>query len=511
MFKWKLLIGMLCFSLVGYAQSTWVKQDLSGLELQKQLISDSLKPGIISSPIIPELNIDSLSGKWFQTKLGRLLFQDHLIKASNDDFAVFLDPAMNFQIMRGKGMDGYINTRGFHINGHLKHRIYFTSTFFENQGKFPEYLNTYAEKYAVLPGYSRMKVYNETAWDYASALGSVHLIANDHLSFRLGHDKLFIGSGHRSLFLSDAAFQQFFLQTNFSIGKFQFTNLSMQWMNPNFNNFMETGEMLSLEGNYPRKFTSIHILQYAPNDKWNISLIEGLVFHTEGNHSPFSVHMINPFILSRSLMTGFYGKDNLTLGADVRYQNNNHLLYAQFLLDEFSFSDTHVAMEIHKPLYAYQIGAVFWDVFVSNFNFRIEHNYVNAFCYSHENPEVSWTHYNQNPAHPLGSNFAEFLVQFQYRHKRIPMQLQVNYFIHGDDELYSESLAPQPIYLDYESSYIVGNTEQIIYADFETGFYLNPAWRSLLFAGITYRQATETELWLRFGLRTNLNRQIRDF
>lgn len=130
MFKWKLLIGMLCFSLVGYAQSTWVKQDLSGLELQKQLISDSLKPGIISSPIIPEQNIDSLSGKWFQTKLGRLLFQDHLIKASNDDFAVFLDPAMNFQIMKGKGMDGYINTRGFHINGHLKHRIYFTSSFF---------------------------------------------------------------------------------------------------------------------------------------------------------------------------------------------------------------------------------------------------------------------------------------------------------------------------------------------------------------------------------------------
>ncbi|MEA1874491.1 MAG: hypothetical protein U9N51_08705 [Bacteroidota bacterium] len=495
-------------SLLAGAQSTWVKQDLSGLALQRQLNDQSPQFGVLATQQFPNLKFDSLLNSESVHWLPRVLFYENLIKTKTEDYAVSLNPVFNFQYMKGNDFSGYVNTRGFHLQGHLKERIFFTSSFSENQGRFPGYLTKYAEKYAVLPGYARMKPYNTNDWDFASALGSVHFVASKNLQFRIGHDKLFVGSGHRSLFLSDAAFQQLFLQTDFQYRKFCFTNLSMQWMNPNFNNIMQNEFGNSLEGNYPRKFSSIHILQYAPNESWNISLIEAVVFQTDANNSPFAVQMINPFILSRSFMLGFHGNDNLLLGADVRYNRKNAVFYMQFVLDNLVVGETESPNTNNR--YAYQIGAVFWDVFdLQNLHLRLEHNYVTALCYAHENPEVSYTHYNQNLAHPKGSNFAEILTQIQYRYKRIPMHVQLNYFLQGTDSTLNETLAP--IHDNYQSAYIVGEKAHVFFADFEAGYYINPAWRSLIFAGLTFRKADEHTVWIRFGLRTNLGRRVRDF
>jgi len=508
MFKKLLCICFICWSLLAGAQSTWLRQDLSGLELQRQFKNHSSFQSIISAQQFPGLDFDSLTDIKSKHWLPRVLFYENLIKTNTEDYAVSLNPAFNFQYMNGNDFSGYINTRGFHLQGHLKQRIFFTSSFFENQGRFPGYLTEYAQKYAVLPGYARMKPYNTNDWDFASALGSIQVIANENLHFRFGHDKLFVGSGHRSLFLSDAAFQQLFLQTDFQYRKFRFTNISMQWMNPNFNNIMQNDIGNRLEGNYPRKFTSMHILQYAPNESWNFSLIEAVVFRTDANNSPFAVQMINPFILSRSFMLGFQGDDNLLLGADVRYSRKNADFYAQFVFDNLVLANAE-SPNTHNR-YAYQVGAVFWDVFdFPDLHFRLEHNYVTALCYAHENPEVSYTHYNQNPAHPKGSNFAEILTQIQYRYKRIPVQIQMNYFLQGTDSTLNETLAP--IHDNYQSAYIVGEKAHVIFADFEAGYYINPAWRSLIFAGITYRKADEDSFWIRFGLRTNLGRRVRDF
>jgi len=508
MFKKLLCIGFICVSLLAGAQSTWVRQDLSGLELQRQLKNQSQHIGIVSSQQFPILKIDSLADTESKHWIPRVLFHEHLIKTKTEEYSLFLNPAFNFQYMKGDDFSGYINTRGFHLQGNLKNRIFFTSSFFENQGRFPDYLTDYAQTYGVLPGYSRMKPYNTNDWDFASALGSVYLVASKNLHFRVGHDKLFIGSGHRSLFLSDAALQQFFLQTDFQYRKFRFTNLSMQWMNPNFNNIMQNDIGNQLEGNYPRKLSSIHILQFVPNDSWNFSIIEAVVFNTDENNSPFAVQMINPFIISRSLMLGFQGKDNLLLGADIRYSRKNADFYVQFVLDNLVIGEAE-SLDTHNR-YAYQAGAVFWDIFnVSGLHARIEHNYVSALCYAHENPEVSYTHYNQNLAHPKGSNFAEILTQVQYRYKRIPVQVQMNYFLQGTNPAMSESLAP--ISDDFQPAYIVGEKQHLLFADFETGYYINPSWRSLIYAGITFRKADENSIWLRFGLRTNLGRQVRDF
>ena len=505
----KILLSLtgLYFALSVFAQSTWIKQDLTGLELQFLQI-ESGQFSLISQPGYPEIHADSLPEAFSRSKFSRKIFYDHLIFSQKKDHSVFIDPALNFQYMKTSGGSGYINTRGFHLSGNLKNRIFFTSSFFENQGRFPGYMNDFARKYAVLPGYSRMKPYNETDWDYASALGSLWFNAGEHLSFRLGHDKLFIGSGHRSLFLSDASFQQFFLQATAELGNFRFSNISMQWINPNFNNLMQSEEAANTEGNYERKLNSINLLEFSPNEHWHFTFIEAVVFQTENGHSPFAVQMINPFIVSRSFMTGFNGKDNLLCGLDIQYQSGNQIIYSQFVLDDWSINDPSFGNPENR--YAYQVGYLRKDLIFKNLNLRIEHNYVKALCYAHENPEISYTHYNQNSTHPLGSNFAEVMLQMQYRIRRMPVQLQINYFQYGTDSTLSESLAPAEF--NFESAYISGESSNILFADAEIGWYINPAWYLLAYAGTSYHMAASgNELWIRFGLRTNLGRQIRDF
>lgn len=502
-----IILGSIFVSVVAVAQSSWIKRDLYGLESQKYYRDENPSHSILLNDC-PQLKWDSLKYFLGENLLQKKMFYDHLLIAKKGDYSVSLDPAFNFQFMKSPEKSGYINTRGFSLNGNFSNRIIFSSTFFENQGRFPDYMNDFAEKYAVLPGFSRMKPYNENDWDYASATGVISFIANKNLTFRLGHDKLFIGSGHRSLLLSDVAFQQLFFQTSYSYKKIRFTNLSMQWINPNFNNIMNSDVETSVEGNYPRKFVSINMLEFAPSEKWNITLFEALVFYTENGYSPFDIQMINPFIITRSLMTGFNNKNNLLVGLDLRYRFKNVDIYSQLLIDQWQNSNLRIDNPANQ--FAYQIGAIAYDLFgVSGLHLLVEHNYVKAQCYANENPEISYTHYNQNIAHPGGSNFAEVLAKVQYRYKRFPMQFQINYMLKGTDTVLSESLMPISYYA--EPNYISGETESILFFDAELGYMINPSLNWMAFLGLTYRKSETDELWFRFGMRTNIERMIRDF
>jgi hypothetical protein len=483
------------------SQSNYIRQDFYSMALQKEIRHQS----IISTPKFSPYFVDTIDFLQPNNLVKNKLFYDNLFQANSSDYNVFLNPEFNFQYMTSGSKTGYINTRGVHISGNLKQKIFFTTAFFENQGRFPDYMNAYVEKYAVLPGYSRMKPYRESDWDYASAIGSLIIQPNDIFYFRLGHDKLIIGNGHRSLLLSDASFQTFFLQSSAKIGKFRFSNLTMQLMNPNFNHVMDPVGLVSLEGNYPRKLNSIHVLEYSPIENLTVTFFESVIFHTENGNSPFAIQMINPFIISRSIMLGYYSEHNLLTGIDVNYQFESAMFYVQYLIDALDFGDINMSNSNNR--YAYQIGSVIWDVFkLQGLNLRFEHNYVKAGCYAETNPDISFTHYNQSLAHPSGNNFAEFLTQVQYQHLRWAFQSQINYWISGDD---IETLLP--LDLPSEIPYILGNKHQRIYFDTEIGFMLNPSWRAMLYTGITVRMDEISETWLRAGLRTNIHRQIRDF
>ncbi|MFO7878423.1 MAG: hypothetical protein ACQES0_00390 [Bacteroidota bacterium] len=496
---WVILVFALLSTTLA-AQSPLGKRQLTGLESERQTVENSLSLVYHNQP----QNIsDSL-----QTGSGFLnwLLNKPALQSTGENHHIVLNPAFNFQAGTYQNGNTWINTRGAEIHGNFSQKIRFHTSFFENQGRFPAYLNEYATNYGVLPGYARMKPYNESDWDYASAYGSIEIQPADFLNIRFGHDKPFIGEGHRSLFLSDATFQSLFLQTSLEFGNWRYTNLSMQWMNPNFNNPMGWENTQSIEGNYQRKFSSYNMLEYRFSDNFRLGFIEAVLFDVIDQHSYFNPHMLNPLPGIRATMLGTGSKDNIITGLDALLKRKNSHYYLQFLIDNLQMSSLTYKNPYNR--FAWQIGAVFFDIMgIKNLHARAEHNYIRANTWASATPEVGWSHYNQPVAHPAGSNLAEFTGELQYRYKRFPMRTKISYMRRGKEQ--NEVLMPAEYPTD--GAFIAGPAEKFLYADTEMAFIINPAWHWLAFAGVTYRHSEDNLLWIRFGTRTNLNRLIRDF
>ncbi len=66
--------------------------------------------------------------------------------------------------------------------------------------------------------------------------------------------------------------------------------------------------------------------------------------------------------------------------------------------------------------YGYQLGVKYPDAFgIKNLDVQLENNRVRPFTYSHFDSVADYSHSNQPLAHPLGSNFQEYIVLLKYQ------------------------------------------------------------------------------------------------
>ncbi len=96
----------------------------------------------------------------------------------------------------------------------------------------------------------------------ASAYLSVSV--NKHINIQAGHGKHFVGNGHRSLLLSDLAFNAPFLRvnSNWFNGKLQYQNLYTVYQDLN-----RLSTTTVSEGLCERKQAATHYLEFSPNHK----------------------------------------------------------------------------------------------------------------------------------------------------------------------------------------------------------------------------------------------------
>ncbi|HQW85219.1 MAG TPA: hypothetical protein PK987_12175, partial [Ferruginibacter sp.] len=144
----------------------------------------------------------------------------------------------------------------------------------------------------------------------------------------------------------------------------------------------------------------------------------------------------NPIIFYRHIEGTVGSPDNALAGLDVKANIAHRAqIYGQLLLDEFILSKIKNDPTYWANKWGLQLGVKYVDAFgVPNLDIQLETNRVRPFTYSHNDTVANYTHYNQPLAHPLGSNFQEFIgiVRYQPAPKWY-VYLQAIYYYKGLD------------------------------------------------------------------------------
>ena len=529
--------------LASFAQETFLplNRDIYGrheTELNKlnNTFHTSIKPYRIAE-LKQHLNVDSIDNTLYfdsekaRTLFGRKLRKENLIQVNTEDFHLTIDPLFNLELGRNFTNDSnaFVNGRGILVTGSIGHHLSFSSSFYENQATFVNYLDKYIETGRVVPGQGYVKgfapgktfgkLFKGNAYDYAMASGYISYTPSKYFNFQFGHDKNFIGDGYRSLLLSDNSFNYPFLKITTNIWKLQYVNL--------YTSFLDTRDPLKFNSTgFDKKYASFHYLSWNILKRVNIGFFEGIVWRSEdtAGYKGYDINYLNPIIFLRPVEFSLGSSDNALMGLNLKVKiTDGNLFYGQLLLDEFRLSKVKSGQGWYANKQAFQLGLKSFNLFtVKYLNFQTEYNFVRPYTYTHYNIIQNYAHYNQPLAHPLGANFWEAVSFLNYRYKSFFIEAKFSYTLYGADTAglhYGKDIYAS--YLDYvhENGNYVGQglKNTLIYKDIRIAYIVNPKTNFHLEAGITNRmqtnaiEGTKTTNFIYFGIRTSLTNHYYDF
>ena len=466
---------------------------------------------------------------WF----GRKLWNEHMVSLKGEDYWLTLDPGLDLQVGKdfNEDIDTYNNTRLVTTQGGIGEAISFFAVIYESQGRFAGYFNRYAESIkpdggnpAIIPGQGVAKEFKTDSYDYPVATGHVSYSPSKAFNLQLGHGKLFIGDGYRSLLLSDNASSYPFFKLNTTFWKLKYTNT---WMS-----LRDVRPEVTENGSFRTKYMANHYLSYNITKRLNIGLFESVIWQNDNNRG-FDFNYINPIIFYRAIefSTGSRG-GNALIGLTAKYKFTDRMnVYGQLIIDEFSTSDVSGANGSYKNKTGYQLGLKYYDAFgLKNLVIQIEYNRVRPFTYSHNTVVLNYGHNNQSMAHTLGANFSEFIAISRYDCGRIFADAKFILAKRGfefntpeDSFYYGGSIYGTEDDRENEYGYEVagGNTAKFFHMELQGGYVINPAtnlkvYGSLIFRDLNPEQNTETVFksqtsWVNFGIRTDLFNWYNDF
>ncbi len=310
----------------------------------------------------------------------------------------------------------FINSRGVELRGMIDRRIGFYAFMTENQTILPYYVERSLNANLVIPHEGFWKRFKTDGVDFFQARGYVDARISKHIYAQLGHDRMFIGNGIRSLIWSDYAPPQLYLRANAKVWKlnylFQINRMVAD----------VTGNSSGLSnGKYPEKYVAFHHASFNVGKKLNFGLFESIVFSPQdsvnGDKAAFEWNYVNPIIFYRAIEQQFGSADNAIIGADVKWNAFKGVsLYGQLVLDEFFLSHVRARDGWWANKFAGQVGVKYIDAFgVSNLDLQMETNIVRPYTYSHNTKYANYTNYRQPLAHPAGANFKELIGVVRYQ------------------------------------------------------------------------------------------------
>ena len=434
-----------------------------------------------------------------------------------EDFFIAVNPLIQYRQSQERNGDAsltnFINQRGLSVKGHVGKKIGFTMMAMDVQERGPAFFRNWVDSLKAVPGGNFYKIFKTNAVDYIDARGSFSFQAHKYVGLQLGYDRQFIGSGYRSMFLSDFAGNHLFVKINTKFWKINYQNIFME---------LHAGAADNSTNNLvPKKYAAMHHLSMNITPWLNVGLFEGVVF---GRKDRFEFGYMNPVIFLRSIEGNLGSQDNALVGADFKINIlKRGQVYGQLLLDEFNIAKMRQQSGWWGNKTALQLGCKYVDVFsVKNLDMQVEWNRVRPFTYSHFDSVSNYTHYNQPLAHPLGANFNEYVLLFRYQPiHRLMMTGKLIYWQQGLDSSKSGYNAGGNIFRlsndgrSNEFGYaILNGIEQKV---LNTSLLISYEWKENIFidAHVLYRksaiQSTPTRENLVFGLGFRMNMWFRDY
>jgi hypothetical protein len=304
-----------------------------------------------------------------------------------------------------------INTRGIEVRGMIAKKVGFYTFMTENQITTPGYVNQWPALYNSIPHEGFWKKFGKNGYDFFTARGYITFNATKFIDFQVGHDRIHVGNGHRSLILSDFGNNYSFAKINTKIWKVQYTNIFA-----NLKGDITIGPTGTPGSRLiPDKYLFFHRLGFNIGKKFNIGIFESVVAGRDPaiypNATKLELSYLNPIIFYRSIEQNSGSPDNSCLGLDFKaIPIKNVQVYGQVFLDEFLLKEIQAQKGWWGNKYALQAGGRYIDIFgLKNVDIQLEYNFVRPFTYTHQSGYTSYTHYSQPIAHPLGANFSEFM------------------------------------------------------------------------------------------------------
>ncbi|MBS1743454.1 MAG: hypothetical protein JST81_10490 [Bacteroidetes bacterium] len=451
---------------------------------------------------------------WFKTFYRT---QANLFEVNTKDFFLAINPV--FQVSVGKESDTstmrFLSSRGLTLRGMIARKVGFSTTIIDNQERGPSFYNDYVVSSRAVPGVGFYKPFKnrKDQQDYFDGRGYISFNVAKYIDLQFGYDKNFIGNGYRSLFLSDWGNSYLFLKLNTKIWKLNYQNLFME-LEPQFTRTADT--LLT------KKYAAMHHLSMNVTKWLNIGLFEGVVF---GRRNHFEFGYLNPIIFYRHVEGTIGSPDNALAGFDVKANIAHRFqLYGQLMLDEFILSKLKNDPTNWVNKFGIQAGVKYVDAFgLKNLDIQLEMNRVRPFTYSHYDTVANYTHYNQPLAHPLGSNFQEFIGIIKYQPmKKLYVNARMIYYYKGLDlngVNYGGDIFRNYTTRSFENGFNVGsgNKLTVLNALLEVSYEI----KQNVFFELTFQQrnakysatpaADQNTTFISAGVRINMYKKAYDF
>ena len=376
----------------------------------------------------------------------------------------------------------------------------------------PAYLDSVVRATGILPGIGRAE-HNGDVVIAPYLTGYVGWNLSKNFYAEAGHGKHFWGDGHRSLILSNNTAPYSYLRLETTGWHLKYVNL---WAYLREYNLDGSGEMQG-------KFLAAHALDWNITKDFTLGFYEMVTWQARDTLSDrgFELNYLNPIAFYRPIEFAQGSADNVLLAMTWRWRASEHsTFYGQVLIDEFLLAEVRDRNGWWANKFGGQIGYSLSPV-ESGVSLQTEVNVVRPFTYTHGSVLQNYGHLSQSLAHPLGTNFLEWVTLLRYERNRLTLSGEYLWAIYGrdrDGENYGGN-----IYRSYESpsrqynnTLAQGLKSTFHYAAVHGHFMAFPKQQTKLSASIAFRfegndllTTRETFFWV--GLTRGLLPTTRDF